>query len=46
MEEEKKRESKFMISITGHNTHFEVPVNSMEDLERVDEILKVLKRKL
>ncbi len=46
MSEEKKRESIFVISITGKNTHFEVPINSMEDFERVDEILKVLKRKL
>ncbi len=45
-EEEKKRESRFTVSITGKNINFEVPVNSMEDFERVEGILDVLRRKI
>lgn len=45
-EKENKKESRYCISIIGKNTHFEVPINSLEDFERVDEILKILKRKI
>mgnify|MGYP001255331524 CR=1 FL=1 len=49
MDDEKiknKKESRYIVSITGKNTNFEVPINSIEDFERVDEILRVLKRKI
>ena len=45
-EKENKNGSKFVVSITGKNTDFEVPINSMEDFERVEEILDILKRKI
>jgi dissimilatory sulfite reductase (desulfoviridin) alpha/beta subunit len=43
---EEKKEVKYNILITGKGTHFEIPVNQIEDLENLDEILKVLKKKL
>jgi len=48
MEEEKenKKESRYVVSITGKNTHFEVPINNMSDFENLDNILKILKKKL
>lgn len=45
MEEEKKK-SLFLISITGKNIHFEVPINTLKDFEDVDNIMKTLKKKL
>jgi hypothetical protein len=44
--EEEKKESLFLVSITGKNIHFEVPVNSLSDFEDVENILKKLKKKL
>lgn len=44
--EEEKKESLFLVSITGKNIHFEVPVNSLGDFENMDNILKTLKKKL
>lgn len=46
MEEENKKESIFLISITGSNTNFEVPINNMEDFKDLDNILRILKKKL
>ncbi len=48
MEDEKegKRASKFFVTITGNNTHFECPIDNMNDFEDLDRILKVLKKKL
>ncbi|MCK9595996.1 hypothetical protein M0R19_02330 [Candidatus Pacearchaeota archaeon] len=46
MEKENKKEYKFLVSIKGKNIDFEVPVNSMEDLERTYEILEVLRKKI
>jgi hypothetical protein len=44
--EEEKRESLFLVSIIGRNINFEVPVNSMNDFENVENILRTLKKKL
>ena len=44
--EEEKRENLFLVSIVGENIFFEVPVNSANDLENVENILKTLKKKL
>ncbi len=41
-----KRESKFVVSIIGKNIHFEVPIDSLNDFENLDEILRILKKKL
>jgi len=46
MNEQEKRESLFLVSITGRNINFEVPVNSMNDFENLENILKTLKKKL
>ncbi len=43
---EEKKESIFTVSITGRNTNFEVPINSLADFGDLDNILKILKRKL
>ena len=43
---EEKRESLFMVSITGKDIHFEVPVNSIDDFENIDNILRTLKKRL
>jgi hypothetical protein len=44
--EEEKREGLFLISITGKNINFEVPINSLDDFKNLDNILKTLKKKL
>ncbi|VVB83397.1 Uncharacterised protein [uncultured archaeon] len=43
---EEKKESLFLVSITGKNIHFEVPVNSIGDFENIDNILRTLKKRL
>jgi hypothetical protein len=45
-DDKQEKESKFVISIIGKNIHFEVPINSLNDFENLDEILKILKKKL
>jgi hypothetical protein len=45
MEKEKKR-SVYLVSITGSNTNFEVPISSVNDFEDLENILKILKKKL
>ncbi len=45
-EKESKRESRFVVSITGKNTNFEVPINSLADFEDLEGILDILKKKL
>jgi hypothetical protein len=44
--EEEKGESLFLVSITGKNIHFEVPINSLNDFKNLDDILKTIKKKL
>ncbi len=46
MPEKEKRESRYMVSITGSNTNFEVPISSVEDFENLQGILEILKKKL
>lgn len=48
MEEQKesKKESRYLVMITGKNTHFEVPINDLGDFANLDEILRILKKKL
>ena len=44
--EKEKRESVYLVSITGKNTHFEVPINNMADFRDLEGILDILKKKL
>jgi len=44
--EKEKKESRYIISITGSNTNFEIPINSTADLENLQGILDILKKKL
>jgi hypothetical protein len=41
-----KKESKFVVLITGANTHFEIPVNNLRDFGDLQNILEILKKKL
>jgi hypothetical protein len=41
-----KKESKYLVSITGENTNFECPINTLSDLEDLENILKTLKKRL
>jgi hypothetical protein len=43
---ESKQASKYLITITGSNTHFEVPINDIGDFEDFEKLLKLLKKKL
>lgn len=45
-DKEEKKDSKFIVSIIGNNIHFEVPINNLNDFENLDEILRILKKKL
>ncbi len=42
---EAKKEGKYIVSIKGSNTNFEVPITTIGDFDDVDEILRVLKKK-
>lgn len=46
MPEKEKRESRYVVSITGSNTNFEVPISDMKDFEDLEGILEILKKKL
>jgi len=46
MPEKEKRESRYIVSITGSNTSFEVPISDMADFENLQGILDILKKKL
>lgn len=41
-----KKESKYLVLITGKNTHFEIPINNMNDLADLQNILEILRKKL
>ena len=43
---EEKKPSRYLMTITGSNTHFEVPINNIEDFEDFEKLLKLLKKKL
>ena len=44
--EKEKRESRYVVSITGSNTNFEVPISDMADFENLQGILDILKKKM
>lgn len=47
MEEKRaKKTSRYMVLITGENTHFEIPVDNMKDFNVLQNILEILKKKL
>jgi hypothetical protein len=48
MPEEKRdgKTSRYLITITGSNTHFEVPISNLDDFEDLEKILRILKKKL
>jgi hypothetical protein len=41
-----EKEARYKIFITGKNTHFEFSINEFKDFENLDDILKILKKKL
>lgn len=43
---EKKKNSRYLVSITGENTHFECPIDSLDDFKNLNNILKTLKKRL
>ncbi len=43
---EDKKIYRYLITITGSNTHFEVPINNLNDFEDLEKLLKILKKKL
>jgi len=46
MVEKEKRNSVYVVSITGNNTNFEVPISDMKDFDDLEGILEILKKKL
>jgi hypothetical protein len=46
MVEKEKRNSVYVVSITGSNTNFEVPISDAKDFEDLEGILEILKKKL
>jgi len=46
MVEKEKKKSVYVISITGSNTNFEVPISDIADFENLEGILDILKKKL
>ncbi|VVB83889.1 Uncharacterised protein [uncultured archaeon] len=41
-----KRDSRYLVSITGANTHFECPINTLSDFEDLENILRIMKKKI
>lgn len=41
-----EKEAKYKIFINGKNTIFEFSINELKDFENLDDILKILKKKL
>ncbi|MCX6747237.1 MAG: hypothetical protein NTU63_03855 [Candidatus Pacearchaeota archaeon] len=46
METKKEGNNRYVVSINGENTKFEVPINNVSDFENLEIILDILKRKL
>ena len=46
MVEKERKNSVYVVSITGSNTNFEVPISNLEDFRDLENILELLKRKL
>jgi len=46
MVEKEKKNSVYVVSITGSNTNFEVPISDVDDFEDLEGILDILKKKL
>ena len=46
MVEKEKKKSVYVVSITGNNTNFEVPISDITDFENLEGILDILKKKL
>ena len=48
MAEKKEGEKgyKYLVSITGSNTNFACPINNLADFEDLEEILRVLRKKI
>lgn len=43
---ENKKENRYLVLVTGKNTHFEVPINNLSDFNDLENILRILKKKL
>ncbi len=46
MPEKEKKNNVYVVSITGSNTNFEVPITDISDFENLQGILDILKKKL
>ena len=47
MEEKKdNKKSKYIITITGSNTDFVFPINTISDFKNLEQVLKTIKKKL
>jgi len=46
MVEKERKNSVYVVSITGSNTNFEVPISNVDDFEDLEGILDILKKKL
>jgi len=46
MPEKERKNSVYVVSITGSNTNFEVPINTLADFKDLEGILDILKKKL
>jgi hypothetical protein len=46
MVEKERKNSVYVVSITGSNTNFEVPISDVDDFEDLEGILDILKKKL
>jgi len=41
-----KKEARYIISINGKGTNFEIPIYELKDFENLDGILNILKEKI
>lgn len=44
--EENKKQSRYLVTITGNNTDFACPINTLSDFENLEEILRMIKKKV
>jgi hypothetical protein len=45
-EKRENKKSRYLVTITGNNTDFACPINTLSDFENLDEILRAIKKKI
>ncbi len=41
-----KKQNRYLVTITGNNTDFACPINTIDDFENLEDILRAIKKKV